>query len=155
MNSNYIGYLDCPIGILKIVSSKDNLLEVNFVNDISEENTNDIIDETKKQLTEYFAHKRQFFDLPLKITGTTFQKDCYQALLNIPYGQTITYKEQANLINKPKSYRAVGNANGKNKIAIIIPCHRVISSNNQLGGYTGGIDKKIFLLNHETIFNNY
>lgn len=99
------------------------------------------------QLDEYFASERQVFDIPLDLsTGTPFQIKVWQALLQIPYGQTISYATLAKNIGKPTAFRACANANGKNPISLIVPCHRVIASDGSLGGYTGGIDIKKTLL---------
>lgn len=105
--------------------------------------------ELKKQLIEYFAKKRQVFSVPTVLTGTDFQIKVWNELKKIQYGTTRTYKEQALLLGDIKAIRAVASANGSNKIAIVIPCHRVIGSDGKLTGYAGGIDKKRFLLNHE------
>lgn len=104
----------------------------------------------KNQLNEYFNKQRKDFEVPLQMIGSSFQIKCWKELLKIPYGQTISYKEQAIRIDNKKAYRAVANANGQNMIDILIPCHRVISSNKTLGGYNGGIDKKEFLLKLES-----
>lgn len=103
----------------------------------------------KKQLKEYFAGKRKSFDLPLLTPGTDFQKAAWNELLKIPYGETISYHKQAEAINNPGAVRAVGSANGSNRIAIIIPCHRVIGSDGTLVGYGGGLQRKKWLLDHE------
>lgn len=108
-----------------------------------------LIKETAKQLNEYFEGKRKEFDLPLNIEGTPFQIKVWQALQKIPYGQTRSYKEIAEAINSPKAYRAVGMANNRNRIMIVIPCHRVIGSNNNLVGYAGGLKMKEMLLSLE------
>lgn len=106
-----------------------------------------VLIETIKQLGEYFVGKRDAFDVPLDLSsGTPFQQTVWQALLKIPYGKTISYAQLANIIGKPTACRAVANANGKNPISLIIPCHRVIASDGGLGGYTGGIDIKQQLL---------
>ncbi|UNU73591.1 methylated-DNA--[protein]-cysteine S-methyltransferase [Moraxella nasovis] len=103
-----------------------------------------------QQLDEYFQGRRQRFSIPLDVShGTPFQRQVWQALCNINYGETISYKALAERIGKPKSFRAVANANGKNLISLIIPCHRVIASDGGLGGYTGGIDIKTKLLELE------
>lgn len=99
-----------------------------------------------QQLHEYFSGKRLAFDLPLAPAGTPFQKAVWQALTTIPYGQTCSYQQLAQAIGCDKAYRAVGNANGQNPLCIIIPCHRVIRANGGLGGYTGGIRYKEYLL---------
>lgn len=102
-----------------------------------------------KQLKEYFNGERKSFNIPLELKGTEFQKRVWNELIKIPYGDAASYKEIAEKIGSKKSYRAVGNANGKNPIPIIIPCHRVIISNGKLGGYTGGLEIKIKLLELE------
>ena len=104
---------------------------------------------TIKQLDEYFDGKRQDFDLPLRPAGTEFQRQVWQALQQIPYGGTWSYGELAMHIGKPNAFRAVGAANGMNPIPVIIPCHRVIGSNNKLTGFGGGLETKAFLLNLE------
>jgi AraC family transcriptional regulator, regulatory protein of adaptative response / methylated-DNA-[protein]-cysteine methyltransferase len=114
--------------------------------------TNKHIQELKKQLSEYFEGKRKQFTFPLKTFGTEFQKKAWDALLTIPYGKTRSYKQQAKIINHPKAVRAVGTANGCNRIAIVIPCHRVIGENGKLTGYGGGLWRKQWLLNHEKKF---
>ena len=112
---------------------------------------NQILDILKIQLNEYFDKKRTSFEIPLQLIGSSFQIQSWKALLDIPYGKTISYKEQAIKIQKEKAHRAVANANAQNMIAIIVPCHRVISSNGKLSGYNGGVDKKEFLLKLENI----
>lgn len=103
----------------------------------------------KKQLKEYFRGKRKDFDLPLEIRGTEFQKEAWKELMKIPFGATSTYLKQAEAINRHGALRAVGHANASNRIAIIIPCHRVIGSDGTLVGYGGGLKKKKWLLEHE------
>lgn len=111
--------------------------------------SNKHINELKNQLAEYFDGKRKQFDIPLKIFGTEFQKKAWDALIGIPYGKTRSYKKQAEIIGHPKAVRAVGTANGCNRIAIVIPCHRVIGEDGKLTGYGGGLWRKQWLLNHE------
>lgn len=103
----------------------------------------------KKELELYFKGKLKHFSTPIHLQGTPFQKCAWNALLNIPYGSTINYGEQAANIDNPKGFRAVANANSKNQFAIIVPCHRVINKCGKLGGYAGGIEKKKWLLHHE------
>ncbi|MFA7083620.1 MAG: methylated-DNA--[protein]-cysteine S-methyltransferase [Arcobacteraceae bacterium] len=110
---------------------------------------NDYFIQLQQELDEYFQGKRTCFTLPLQLLGTTFQIKCWKALLTIEYGKTISYKEEAQKIDNPKAYRAVANANSQNMIEIIVPCHRVIQADGKLGGYSSGIDKKIFLLDLE------
>lgn len=109
----------------------------------------DLFIQTQQQLAEYFAHDRQHFDLPLEPQGTEFQKQVWQHLCNIPFGETISYGMLAQRIGQPTASRAVGAANGRNPIAIVIPCHRVIAGNGKLTGYAGGVDRKQWLLQHE------
>ncbi|HLR43520.1 MAG TPA: methylated-DNA--[protein]-cysteine S-methyltransferase [Pseudogracilibacillus sp.] len=104
----------------------------------------------KQQLIEYFDQKRETFDLPYDIQiGTTFQRSVWDALLTIPYGETVSYADIGEKINNPKAVRAIGNANGKNPISIIIPCHRVVQKDGKLGGYSSGLDMKRYLLQLE------
>ena len=119
-----------------------------------EKRESELIRRTYKQFVEYLDGKRKVFDLPLSLKGTDFQKQVWQALRDIPYGETTTYGEIAQKmavkLNKPgMSAQAVGGAVGHNPISIIIPCHRVVGSNGSLTGYAGGIDKKMWLLRHE------
>ncbi|MDR1371818.1 MAG: methylated-DNA--[protein]-cysteine S-methyltransferase [Dysgonamonadaceae bacterium] len=107
------------------------------------------LDALEKQLDEYFNRKRKNFDVPLDLIGTDFQKKVWLSLMQIPYGSTISYKEQAEMLKCPGAERSVANANGKNKIPIILPCHRVIGSNGSLAGYTGGVLYKRKLLKFE------
>ncbi|WP_311337514.1 methylated-DNA--[protein]-cysteine S-methyltransferase [Campylobacter ureolyticus] len=134
---------------LEIYGDNNGISEIKFVNFYKNLSTNDenlklCIDE----LSRYFKGELKSFSVKLNITGTKFEKDVYSALLKIPYGEVRTYKEIAESINHPKAYRAVGNANSKNKIPIIVPCHRVVS-NSGIGGYTGGINIKKNLLKIE------
>lgn len=103
----------------------------------------------REQLEAYFAGDLTTFDLPLNPTGTDFQKQVWKALLQIPFGETVSYQAIANSINNPKAVRAVGAANGRNPIGIIVPCHRVIGANGSLTGYAGGLERKQWLLEHE------
>jgi len=103
----------------------------------------------RQQLAEYFAGKRTEFDLPLAPTGTPFQLQAWQALREIPYGTTLSYSQQATRIGNPKACRAIGLANGRNPISIIVPCHRVIGASGALTGYGGGLPAKKWLLAHE------
>jgi methylated-DNA-[protein]-cysteine S-methyltransferase len=100
----------------------------------------------REQLAEYFAGERQAFDVPIKLAGTPFQQHVWRELVRIPFGTTITYAQLAQRIGKPTASRAVGHANGRNPISIIVPCHRVIGAYGKLTGYAGGVDKKQWLL---------
>jgi O-6-methylguanine DNA methyltransferase len=103
----------------------------------------------QEQIKTYFDGKLTKFTIPIKLIGTPFQKSVWQELLNINYGTTSSYAAQSAMINHPLAYRAVANANGRNPISIIVPCHRIINSNGKLGGYNSGLGKKIWLLEHE------
>lgn len=115
---------------------------------------NNIAVRTFEQLEEYFNGERKFFDLPLDTRGTDFQKQVWKELQNIPYGKVVSYQYIAEKINNPKSYRAIGNANNKNPIPIIIPCHRVIGKNSDLKGFSLGLDLKKFLITLEKKFSS-
>lgn len=117
--------------------------------------TTELLSMATIQLDEYFQGNRTTFSLPFKLTGTPFQLAVWKELQNIPYGKTTSYKEIAQKINKPKAYRAVGMANNKNPLPIIIPCHRVIGSNGKLIGYAGGLKLKNYLLELEKSHTNF
>lgn len=134
-----IGYIDDFVVSIKIV---ENLVHENQKSIIS--------NQVKTQLSEYFMGKRKTFDFKYKLIGSKFQIKVWNYLSTITYGKTLSYKDVAIAINHPKAYRAVGNANNKNPIIIVIPCHRVIKSNNQIGGYALGTKIKIDLLNLES-----
>lgn len=135
----------------KLFSSIKTMLNAEIVDITNHTNSNayNIIVNLEKELKEYFDKKRKEFTIPIITIGTPFQMRVWDELLNIPYGKTISYKEEAERINHKKAIRAVANANGKNKISILIPCHRVIATNGKLGGYGGGLDRKEFLLSLE------
>jgi len=108
-----------------------------------------VLDEAARQLEEYFAGTRQAFDVPLDPVGTPFQLAAWQILRTIPYGRTLSYGEQAARLGDPNKARAVGAANGRNPLAIVVPCHRVVGSTGKLTGFGGGLDTKAWLLDHE------
>lgn len=141
-----------PIGKLGIDVSEKGLRKIEFLEEdvvgVTDEK-NEFVGEVEKQLNEYFRGERKSFTLPLNLYGTPFQLKVWEALQTIPYGETRTYKEIAVQIGNPKGYRAVGMANNKNLIPIIIPCHRVIGENGKLVGYAGGVEKKEYLLKME------
>ena len=116
--------------------------------------THPVLTDTERQLKEYFAGKRFWFDLPLDFVGTAFQLRVWRALLTIPFGETRTYAEVAMGIGRPAAVRAVGAANGKNPISIVAPCHRVLGSDGQLTGYAGGFEAKARLLKLELLYIN-
>lgn len=141
-----------PVGAVELVASVAGLARVSFVDGgISRENlmSNVHLDAAERQLGEYFAGKRRTFDLVLAPRGTPFQMAAWQVLRTIPFGSTMTYGEQAAAMGNPRAVRAVGGANGRNPLAIVVPCHRVIGANGQLTGYASGVERKRWLLDFE------
>ncbi len=151
--NKYTGYIKVSAGIIKIICSEEYVFSVSFSDTIKENDKgSEVLDKALKQMNEYFSGERKKFDLPLYFEGTEFQKSVWNELRKIPYGTTVSYKDIAEGIKNEKAVRAVGNANNKNKIMIIVPCHRVIGKNGKLVGFAGGLDKKEFLLEHEKKF---
>lgn len=153
-------HLDSPIGVLTLVASDDGLTHVLFEgqepadvglpDDLPEVDDDPALETAAVQLGEYFAGDRKEFDVPLDLVGgTEFQRDAWQALASVPYGETRSYGEQADAIGRPGAFRAVGAANGRNPIPVILPCHRIIGANGALTGFGGGLDVKQQLLEHE------
>ncbi len=144
-------YFDTPLGPVLITADEHHILSVLVMDsrDPIEESETDPIRRCKQQLQEYFDGQRKTFDLPLAQEGTPFQQKVWQQLTAIPFGQTITYMQLAKALGDPKSIRAAGTANGKNKLWIIVPCHRVVGSDGKLVGYAGGLHRKKWLLDHE------
>ena len=139
------------LSLKKRFKLNDNDFQFKAKNSLSKQNPIEaLLLATISQLQQYQAGKLQQFDIPLDLSlGTPFQQSVWRALQQIPYGQTISYAQLAQNIDKPTAYRAVANANGRNPFSIIIPCHRVVASDGSLGGYTGGLDKKRLLLKIE------
>ena len=143
---------ESPVGALTILAEKKGIRAIKFGEDEEVKSTGKANEMTRwavKELEEYFKGKRTKFEIPLNPKGTEFMKKVWKELLNIPYGEVRTYKEIAEKIGNSKASRAVGMANNKNPIPIIIPCHRVIGSNNKLVGYALGLDMKKYLLDLE------
>ena len=152
-------YVASPVGKLKLVASETGLIAILWENDnprrvrladLVEDNNQGILVETERQLNEYFAGNRDEFSIPLDMRGTAFQKDVWRALQAIPFGKTRSYGETANQVGRPTASRAVGAANGRNPISIVVPCHRVVGSSGKLTGFAGGLEAKAHLLNLET-----
>lgn len=160
--------MSSPIGRLTIVAADDAIVAIRwdtetpdahnpvdrklgdeFVDVTAGRGEHAVLDRAVEQLGEYFDGKRVDFDLPLDPDGTEFQKRAWEALVRIPFGETISYGEQAVMLGDKNKSRAVGAANGKNPIPIVVPCHRVVGSNGQLTGFAGGLDVKAWLLDHE------
>ena len=141
-----------PVGKLTLVASSKGLVAIDVrtnakqVVTAKDASAQVILLKTKQQLDQYFAGKRTSFDVALDLVGTDFQVQAWRALCRIPFGKTISYGQQASNIKKPKAFRAVGSANGKNPIPIIVPCHRVVASDGSLGGYSLGLKMKKQLL---------
>jgi len=144
--------ISSPIGLLHITGDDEGVKEVTFLTDNQPISTiiPDSLSTCVAQLSEYFDGKREDFDLKLNPQGTEFQRKVWEILLEIPFSKTRSYLEQSNVFGDVKAIRAVASANGKNPIAIIIPCHRVIGSDGSLTGYAGGKWRKQWLLNHES-----
>lgn len=145
--------IDSPVGRLTLVASSRGLHFLGWDgaawDALPVRPRHEVLREAKKQLAEYFARKRRVFDLPLVLDGTDFQLRAWRELLRIPYGQTISYDEQARRVGDRNKARAVGMANGQNRIAIVIPCHRVIAKSGALAGFGGGVPNKRRLLDLE------
>lgn len=145
--------MESPIGKLELQADQSHLISVQFLdNDLRADfyTENPILLRAKEQIAEFFKGKRREFDLPLKIEGTAFQMEVWNTLQQIPFGETRSYQDVAQAIQRPKAVRAVGQANKANRFPIIIPCHRVIGKNNTLTGYAGKqVDKKETLLSLE------
>ena len=144
-------YLKTPLGILEISGTDKGIESVSFteLSEAGNESTPESLQECKRQLSAYFEGTLQDFSLPLNPQGTPFQKKVWSQLLTIGYGETTTYMRQSEVMGDLKAIRAVAGANGKNPIAIIIPCHRVFGSDGKLTGYASGLWRKKWLLEHE------
>jgi methylated-DNA-[protein]-cysteine S-methyltransferase len=145
--------LETPVGTLTLVVGEVGLRAVLFPGEASPEGavegTHPLLASAQQQLREYFTGERRTFELPLDPVGTPFQRRCWLALSSIPYGRTLSYGEQARRLGHPRAARAVGAANARNPISIVLPCHRVVGANGALTGYGGGLDAKRLLLEHE------
>jgi methylated-DNA-[protein]-cysteine S-methyltransferase len=156
----YRSVIDSPVGLLTLVASAEGLRGLVWLQDHdlqrrlagADPNQRDptgVLDETARELDEYFAGERIEFEVPLDPVGTPFQLAAWMALRSIPYGETVSYGDQARRLGDVRKSRAVGAANGKNPISIIVPCHRVIGSDGSLVGFGGGLSTKAWLLDHE------
>jgi methylated-DNA-[protein]-cysteine S-methyltransferase len=147
----YKAYYKSPLGPIEISGMPDSILTVDFVEKLlpGDADLPFCLKTCIKQIDEYFNGKRKEFLLKLDPQGTIFQRKVWQQLEKIPFGAVVSYREIASIIGKPKACRAVGSANGRNPIAIIIPCHRVVGSDGSLTGYGGGLWRKEWLIKHE------
>ncbi len=148
--------IESPLGKLRAVAEEGALIGLYLPgqdlpqgSETPDAASNDVLAETAAQLAQYFAGERDTFSLPLNASGTSFQRNVWAALREIPFGETRSYGQVARAIDKPTASRAVGAANGQNPISIIVPCHRVVGSNGKLTGYAGGLAVKRWLLRHE------
>lgn len=150
MSNQFFTTYESPLGTLYLTSNQDALLGVSFISEIREEQeSNPVLAMTIQQLDAYFNGKLQQFTVPYELHGTAFQMSVWKELSLVPYGTVVSYQDIAIAIGNPKAVRAVGMANNKNPISIIIPCHRVIGKQGSLTGYAGGLDRKQWLLSHE------
>jgi methylated-DNA-[protein]-cysteine S-methyltransferase len=155
----FSGLFTAPFGVLNVVTSDLGVRYVIFENDahpkpldalnLQHDDSHDVMREVLSQLNEYFSGKRREFELPLDLHGTEFQVAAWKSLARIPFGRTSSYGEQAASIGRPTAVRAIGGANGRNPVAVILPCHRVIGANGSLTGFGGGLEVKKWLLQHE------
>lgn len=150
--------VDSPIGVLRLVASEKGLVAILWKNDkprrvllgeVVEEPSHPVLVRTEKELKEYFAGKLRVFSIPLDMRGTPFQNEVWRALLGIPFGETRSYGDLAKRLGNPAASRAVGAANGRNPVAIIVPCHRVVGATGSLTGFAGGLEAKAYLLSLE------
>jgi len=147
-------YYSSPVGLLKISGTENYISEISFFDkaqkvDNKKRNLPPLMIHCIEQLIQYFNGQRRVFELPINQPGTHFQQEVWNELMTIPFGKTISYLELARMTGDTKATRAVANANGKNNVVIIVPCHRVIGSNSELVGYGGGLWRKKWLLEHE------
>jgi methylated-DNA-[protein]-cysteine S-methyltransferase len=151
-------FTNSPVGKLKLIASEKGLVAILWENDtprrvrltdLVEDANHPVLQKVEQQLHEYFEGKRKSFSIPLDMRGTPFQKNVWEALIAIPFGETRTYGELAKKLGNPTATRAVGAANGRNPVSIIVPCHRVIGASGKLTGFAGGLDVKARLLGLE------
>jgi methylated-DNA-[protein]-cysteine S-methyltransferase len=156
----YFSFYESPVQTLRLVSDGRSLIGLYMLSekhalapqpDWVEDDAIAPFSQTKPQLDAYFAGELTTFDIPLTMQGTPFQQQVWQALTTIPYGTTLSYGELAQQLGQPHASRAVGLANGRNPVSIVVPCHRVIGANGKLTGYGGGIERKHWLLTHERL----
>ncbi|WP_175989881.1 methylated-DNA--[protein]-cysteine S-methyltransferase [Bacillus sp. Marseille-Q1617] len=142
-----------PIGLIDIQGTDERITSILFIEEQEADDCGDecplVLEECEKQLDEYFKGKRRTFTFPYQLDGTLFQKKVWEALTGVSYAKTSTYKDIAVTIGNEKAVRGVGSANGRNRLSIVVPCHRIIGSNGKLTGYAGGLWRKEWLLRHE------
>ncbi len=152
MDQVYTSYIQSKIGYLIIVASEQYVQEIRFSDEKPDTGeTNEITSKCVCQLTEYFSGERREFDVPVHARGTEFQVRVWEELMKVPFGQQVTYRELAEQVGDIKLTRAIGMASSKNRISIIVPCHRVVGSSGKLTGYAAGLWRKDWLLKHERL----
>lgn len=158
MATSYTTFYSSPIGLMEISSTDKAVVAVSFVETKEKASTESIPDCLKacvEQLDEYFRGARKAFTVPLLLEGTSFQQQVWSELENIPFGKTTSYLALARKLNNPNAMRAIGNTNSKNKICILLPCHRVIGHDGSMVGYAGGLWRKKWLLAHEQTYSGF
>jgi methylated-DNA-[protein]-cysteine S-methyltransferase len=152
MEKLHVSYLESPVGLIKIVASEQYVVSVTYPRKKSDdENPNEATRTCMDQLHEYFNGSRKLFDIPVRAKGTEFQVRVWEELMKVPFGTRTTYVDLARKLGDPKYTRAVGLANSRNRISIIVPCHRVVGRDGKLTGYAGGLWRKHWLLKHESM----
>jgi methylated-DNA-[protein]-cysteine S-methyltransferase len=146
---DYTAYYESPLGWIEVKGNDLGIISVLFVDEQGQTCKSPLVAQCVEELEEYFQNKRTAFTVPLCPDGTDFQKRVWTALRTVPYGRTASYLDMANEIGNPKAVRAIGGANSRNPISIIVPCHRIIGKNGTLVGYEGGLWRKEWLLKHE------
>lgn len=158
MNQVSYRYYQSPAGLLKIGATENYISEISFIDNLGEyrapSENNSLLNKCVEELIEYFNGRRLSFDIPVYQKGTDFQTKVWSELLNINFGKTISYRTLAKRLGDPNCIRAAASSNGKNQICIIVPCHRVIGTNQSLVGYAGGLQRKRWLLEHENKIAN-
>lgn len=149
----YYDFFESPIGRIKVTANESFVTKVEFVNITIGSRSSSLIEKTKKELLLYFNGRLRSFSVPILLEGSDFQKEVWEQLRQIKFGELVSYKDIAERINNPKASRSVGNANNKNKISIIVPCHRIIGSDGGLKGYAAGLWRKKWLIQHEKTYS--
>jgi methylated-DNA-[protein]-cysteine S-methyltransferase len=149
--AQHVAWIDTPVGILRACASDTALCALEFTNasNVPSCTLTPLLEQTSRELQEYFAGSRRVFEVPLELRGTPFQKSVWKVLLGIEYGRRISYLEQTRRVGDENAIRAVAQANGQNPIVILVPCHRVVSADGGLGGFGGGLLRKQYLLDLE------
>lgn len=151
MSSEQTTYYQSPVGWIEIKAEENHIASILFVEEQkTKPGTHPLLKTAVDQLHQYFNGERKTFDLPLKQTGTGFQQRVWNELLTIPFGKTMSYLQLSKKVGDVRAIRAIGTTNGKNRLAIAVPCHRVIGSDGSLTGYAGGLWRKQWLLDHES-----